>query len=214
MARRSRRGATVGVGRLLLMVFVILGIWAIGLFQFAETIPKKVEDPGTRTDAIVVLTGGTGRLDEGLDLLARDLAEKLFVSGVYYGVDVERLIHISRREPEGLKPRIGIGNAVNTVGNAAETRVWMEQNGFVSLRLVTGAYHMPRSMAEFHFFMPTVQIVPNPVFPEHVKQEYWWAWPGTASLIVSEYNKWLFARGRHWISTLFAPPRKALNKNP
>lgn len=214
MSRRPRRSGAMGAGRFLMLIIVILVIWGIGLFQFADSIPKKVADPNTRTDAIVVLTGGTGRLDEGLDLLARDLAEQLFVSGVYHGVDVERLIHISTREPQGLEPRIGIGNAINTVGNAAETRVWMEKNGFRSLRLVTAAYHMPRSLAEFEFFMPTVDIVPNPVFPEHVKQEHWWAWPGTASLIVSEYNKWLFARGRHWIATLFAPARKALNRKP
>jgi len=190
------------------MAIIVLAIWGIGLFRFADTIPQKVADAGTRTDAIVVLTGGSGRLDAGLDLLARDLAGQLFVSGVYHGVDVERLVQIYKREPEGLEPRIGIGNAVNTVGNAAETRVWMEQRGFTSLRLVTGAYHMPRSLAEFGFFMPGVEIVPHPVFPEHVKQEYWWAWPGTASLIVSEYNKWLFARARHWVSGLFSPPRR------
>ncbi|MEQ9172688.1 MAG: YdcF family protein [Rhodospirillales bacterium] len=210
MSRRPRRGTPVGMGRLLAMAVIVIVIWGVGLFQFADTIPSKVVDPGTRTDAIVVLTGGSGRLDEGLDLLARDLAGQLFVSGVYHGLDVERLVQISKREPEGLEPRIGIGNAVNTVGNAAETRVWMVKRGFTSLRLVTGAYHMPRSLAEFHFFMPGVEIIPNPVFPEHVKQELWWAWPGTASLIVSEYNKWLFARARHWITSLFTSARPAL----
>ena len=190
MSRRPRRSTPVGMGRLLVMVIIVAVIWGVGLFQFADTIPAKVEDPGTRTDAIVVLTGGSGRLDEGLD--------------------VERLVQISKREPEGLESRIGIGNAVNTVGNAAETRVWMAKRGFTSLRLVTGAYHMPRSLAEFHFFMPGVKVIPNPVFPEHVKQKYWWAWPGTASLIVSEYNKWLFARARHWISSIFAAPRPIL----
>jgi uncharacterized SAM-binding protein YcdF (DUF218 family) len=192
------------------MTIVVLAIWGIGLFQFADDIPKTVTDPDTRTDAIVVLTGGSGRLDAGLDLLARNLAGQLFVSGVYHGVDVERLVQISKREPAGLEPRIGIGNAINTVGNAAETQVWMDKRGFTSLRLVTGAYHMPRSLAEFHFFMPDVTVIPHPVFPEHVKQEYWWAWPGTASLIVSEYNKWLFARARHWISTLFVASRRAM----
>ena len=63
--------------------------------------------------SIVVLTGGSGRLDEGLDLLSRNFAKRLFVSGVYHGVDVERLVQISKREPEGLEPRIGIGDAIN-----------------------------------------------------------------------------------------------------
>ena len=205
MSRPRRRSTPVGVGRLFVMAVVVLAIWAIGLVQFADALPDEVADTTTKTDAIVVLTGGSGRLEEGLDLLARDLGAQLFVSGVYHGIDVERLIQISKREPEGLEPRIGIGNAINTVGNASETKAWMDKRGFKSLRLVTGSYHMPRSLAEFHFFMPDVTVIPNPVFPEHVKQKYWWAWPGTASLIVSEYNKWLFARGRHWISRLFVP---------
>jgi hypothetical protein len=41
-----------------------------------------------------------------------------------------------------------------------------------------------------------VRIIPHPVFPERVKQERWWAWPGTASLIVAEYEKYLLAWAR------------------
>ena len=38
----------------------------------------------------------SGRLQQGLDLLASELAEKLFVSGVHCGVDVQELLNISR----------------------------------------------------------------------------------------------------------------------
>ena len=69
----------------------------------------------------------------------------------------------------------------------------MRQEGFHSLRLVTASYHMPRSLLEFSRAMPEVHIIPHPVFPERVKQERWWAWPGTASLIVAEYQKYLLA---------------------
>ncbi len=44
--------------------------------------------------------------------------------------------------------------------------------------------------------MPELEIVPHPVFPEHVKQRDWWRWPGSASLIISEYNKYLVALAR------------------
>ena len=33
----------------------------------------------------------------------------------------------------------------------------------------------------------------SPVFAENVKQQQWWAWPGTASLVINEYNKYLVA---------------------
>jgi hypothetical protein len=45
--------------------------------------------------------------------------------------------------------------------------------------------------------MPEVQIIAHPVFPENVKVEEWWRWPGTAILIVSEYNKYLVAEANH-----------------
>jgi len=31
------------------------------------------------------------------------------------------------------------------------------------------------------------------VFPTHFKGEEWWRWPGTASLILIEYSKYLAA---------------------
>ena len=52
---------------------------------------------------------------------------------------------------------------------------------------------MPRSLLEFRVAMPEVDIVPHPVFPDHVKLDAWWRWPGTAVLIAGEYNKFLVA---------------------
>ena len=178
-------------------------LWVAGLFQFASLVPKQVLDPSTRTNAIVVLTGGSRRLGEGLELLSGGLAEKLFVSGVYRGVDVHKLLQIVMRNPRELETRIGIGNATNTAENALETMVWMRTREYRSLRLVTAAYHMPRSLLEFRHAMPAVTLVPHPVFPENVKQDRWWAWPGTGSLMASEYNKFLFAWSRYWAGRIF-----------
>ena len=183
--------------------FVVIP-WIIGLFRFADAVPAGVVDATTRTDAIVVLTGGSRRLGEGLELLSRGLAEKLFVSGVYQGVEVRELLKVMKRRPGDLENLIGIGNATNTTGNAIETTVWMKKNEYLSLRLVTAAYHMPRSLLEFGHAMPGVTLIPHPVFPENVKQDRWWAWPGTASLIISEYNKVLLAWTRHLGARLFA----------
>lgn len=160
-------------------------------------------DDKTRPDAIVVLTGGSGRLSTGLDLLSRDRAKKLFVSGVYRGVDVLQLLRTVEHGAGDLERRIGIGNATDTKGNARETADWMNGNGFTSLRLVTAAYHMPRSLLEFRYAMPEATLFPHPVFPEHVKRD-WWAWPGTAGLVISEYNKYLVAWLRHRGARLWA----------
>lgn len=174
-------------------------IWAGGLMWFASTLPKNVTDPLRKTDAIVVLTGGSGRLEQGFDLIARQRAKKLFVSGVHQGVEVEELLKIFQRSPSGVTCCLTLGRAVDTVGNAAETGQWMEEQGFRSLRLVTAAYHMPRSLVEFNRVMPSVQIIPNPVFPTNFKQRDWWRWPGSAGLIITEYNKYLVALLRSYI---------------
>lgn len=193
--RRGRRWVTV-----FLILVVAAGVsWLSGLLWFASTLPKSVTDPLRKTDAIVVLTGGSGRLEQGFDLIEQQRAKKLFVSGVHQGVEVEELLRIFQRSPQGVTCCMTLGRAIDTVGNAAETHQWMKEQGFQSLRLVTAAYHMPRSLVEFNRVMPTVQIIPNPVFPKNFKQHDWWRWPGSTGLIATEYNKYLVALLRSYI---------------
>jgi uncharacterized SAM-binding protein YcdF (DUF218 family) len=179
------------------VAFIVLlaGLWIAGLQWFVDLVPHEgPADPST-TDAIVVLTGGSGRLDEGLRLLAAGLGGELFVSGVAHGVDVATLLKLARRTPEGLDRRISVGyRADNTAGNARETAAWMRSRGFASLRLVTASYHMPRSLFEFRRAMPNIRLVVHPVFPPQFKRDQWWAWPGTATLLGREFTKYLIAR--------------------
>ena len=195
--RQRSRGATLGwIKAGLLGVLIAFVIWAAGLFSFASNIPTDVAEPDLKTDAIVVLTGGSGRLRAGLDLLMTHHAEQLFVSGVYRGVDVDRLLKVQKQRPEDVENRISLGDAINTRENARETADWMRANNLSSLRLVTAAYHMPRSLLEFKDVLSDVMIAPHPVFPDHVKQSKWWAFPGTFALTVTEYNKFLLAWAR------------------
>lgn len=190
------------VRRLLLCGVLVLGAWSAGLVWFASSLPTEVRDETRVTDAIVVLTGGSGRVHQGLELLARKRARKLFVSGVYRGVDVEELLRVSRQSPQDLACCITLGyQADNTRGNAAETAAWMHAEGLNSLRLVTAAYHMPRSLLEFRRAMPDIEIVPHPVFPKTFKWRDWWRWPGSTSLIAREYMKYLVALTRGVIGT-------------
>jgi len=202
----ARKRGRSGRKRRVLLVLVILAVaaWFAGLFAFARMIPRDMQRSTDETDAIVVLTGGSMRMEEGLKLLSRKLGKKLFVSGVHRGVEVKQLIDRSLRSPKLIDCCIVLGYAADhTAGNAEETATWMHQQGYRSLRLVTASYHMPRSLAEFREEMPSIRIVPHPVFPEHVKLDEWWRWPGTAVLIVSEYNKFLVAtvvhRAKHFL---------------
>ncbi|MGE0748079.1 MAG: YdcF family protein [Rhodospirillales bacterium] len=176
----------------------LLAAWMAGLIAFVAAIPAPdAPVPADRTDAIVVLTGGADRVDTGLRLLAERRASKLFVSGVYRSVDVAALLSVARGAPADLECCIALGYAAdNTAGNARETAGWMRTEGYRSLRLVTASYHMPRSLLEFRRAMPEMAIVPHPVFPERFMQGEWWRWPGTASLVVAEYHKYLLAHAR------------------
>lgn len=194
--KRVRTGRKRRILAVLLIVLVVA--WLAGLVMFAESIPRSPETSNAQTDAIVVLTGGSMRMEEGLALLSRQIGKKLFVSGVHRGVEVKQLIDRSLRSPEEIDCCIVLGYAADhTAGNARETAEWMREQGYTSLRLVTASYHMPRSLAEFRHEMPTIEMIPHPVFPEHVKLDEWWRWPGTALLIVGEYNKYLVAVSVH-----------------
>ena len=89
-------------------------------------------------------------------------------------------------------------SADSTIGNAYETADWMRDQGFRSLRVVTANYHMRRSLLELSMAMPDMELVPHPVVAPTVHLDEWWLWPGTANLLVNEYNKLLVASLR-WL---------------
>ena len=180
------------------ILFILAALWLTGLFFFASQVNKQVYDADTNTDAIVVLTGGTERVAAGVNLLKENKAEKLLISGVHEDVDWNLLSQTLDELPENLSDRITLGHlASNTHGNALETKEWLKRNDYKSVRLVTASYHMPRSLSEFKSVMPDMMIIPHPVFPQTVKHDEWWKWPGTLALITSEYIKFLVVVAGH-----------------
>ncbi|MBM3538576.1 MAG: YdcF family protein [Alphaproteobacteria bacterium] len=193
-ARRVASSILRTAHRLLLALSVIAATWLGGLIWFAESIPRDRDAPALAqaTDAIVVLTGGPARLKAGLAELEAGRARKLFVSGVNPRVELAELLRTAGQPASAAECCIVLGYAAdNTLGNAAETRQWMEREGYRSLRLVTASYHMRRSLAEFRRAMPAVEIVAHPVFPDAFMRDSWWSFPGTLALVVSEYHKYM-----------------------
>lgn len=197
--RHPRRAHRLGA-----VLVALAALWSGGFLWFVDEVPRAVDDQTSHTDAIVVLTGGRERLTTGLDLLEAGLSQRLFISGVYKGVDLAEIIHLGRGHA-GLKDAVVLGYAADdTVGNALETALWATEHNLRSLRIVTGAYHMPRALAEFRHALPEIALIAHPVFPDQVKSREWWRWPGTAALLATEYSKYLAAIIRHWFL-----PRKA-----
>jgi uncharacterized SAM-binding protein YcdF (DUF218 family) len=194
MRGRRWRGAKLAAG----LVIFLAAAWLGGFLWFVHLVPASVADPDSDTDAIVVLTGGSLRVETGLQLLAAGKAKKLFVSGVYHGVDVGDLLRVSRQAPERVQCCIVLGHAAeSTLGNALETAAFMRDEDYASLRLVTASYHMPRSLLEFARVLPQIRIVPDPVFPDIVAQ--WWIRPVGVELYAEEYVKYLAALARPYV---------------
>jgi len=178
---------------------IVSAVWLMGLVWFAVTLPRTATNTNYATDAVVVLTGGAGRLAVGVNLLASGLAQKLFISGVHRGVDVAKILYVVKKQGPELECCMALGHSADdTKGNAAETARWIKKEGFRSLRLVTANYHMRRSLLEFKRHMKDIKIIPHPVFPQGFKAEDWWFRWSSFRLAVSEYVKYLIALVRFW----------------
>lgn len=197
--RRKQKGRHLAAA-IFALIGAVLVAWVWGLIHFVDQIPDSVEDETRQTDAIIVLTGGTLRLEKGFKLLSAKMAGKLLISGVDKGIPIEEVLKVAGLTLAGMDCCVTLGYmAEDTGSNAIESAVWIRTNRVTSIRLVTSSYHMPRSLLEFRATVPGVEIVPHPVFPEHVMVDEWWTRPGTASLVIAEYNKYLLAATRHWL---------------
>ncbi|MEX0343106.1 MAG: YdcF family protein [Erythrobacter sp.] len=157
-------------------------VYAFGFLGFAVSLPKPVA--GERTDAVIVLTGGPGRIARGLDIVEQELAKELFVSGVDPDVTPAEFaaeFDVSRRTMECC---VKLGYlAVDTRSNAGEAAQWLRENDAGSVRLVTTDWHMARASSEFSETLPPDMRVVEDAVVSH---------PNLATLFL-EYNKLLAA---------------------
>ena len=207
----ERSGTAIRVTLLVVLLSLALA-WVIGLVRYAGMIPMQAQTPTETVDAIVVLTGGSKRMDAGVDLLTRGTAPVLFVSGVDHRVDPARVRDLVPDVGASLDQAtidccivLGYG-ASDTLGNARETALWARATDRSSLVLVTSNYHMPRARMEFEHALPEIALTTYPVVPADVRVEAWWRWPGTFGLIAGEWTKFIFARIRIALADLVAPP--------
>lgn len=193
-ARRSgKRSGWLSWRFRVLILFFLFCAWFIGLVLFSQRIVSSAPDVGS-TDGLVVLTGGSQRIEVAGSLLRQMPTGRMLVTGVDRSVDRPTLLSRLGALSEAEKARVDLGYAAeDTVGNALESAGWAVANGYRSLRIVTAAYHMPRSLAEFHHVMPDIEILSHPVFPERVAFDNWWRSPGTATLMATEWTKYIFA---------------------
>lgn len=170
------------------LISLILLVWLLGLASFILTLPGP--SGAAKTDAIVVLTGGKGRIERGIEMMVQQRARRMLVSGVNPRVRKAELAVVQRAPLALFACCIDLGKeAVDTRTNADETARWLERNKFRSVRLITSDWHMPRAQFELERRIgPDVVIVSDAV--KSAPQ---------LAVLFTEYNKMLARR----ISALF-----------
>lgn len=127
-------------------VALLLLCWALGFAAFMVALPAPAGD--ARTDAIVVPTGGAGRIPRGIALMEAGRARRMLVTGTAPGVTRADLVR-AYGHPRAFACCVDLGpEAVDTRGNAEETAAWVRDHGFRSIRLVTSDWHARRARLE------------------------------------------------------------------
>lgn len=138
------------IRRALSLLFLV---WVIGFLWFVVALPQPAD--GAKTDAVIVPTGGPGRIARGLEVLDQRLAARMLVSGVDPEVRPGEFAAEFEVGAERMACCVTLGfAAVDTRSNAAETAKWVAQNEVRSLRLVTTDWHMRRAASELERALP------------------------------------------------------------
>ncbi len=186
---RSRGWLLATIVAALAIAFVGAGV---GFIAFLSQLRGAEIRPARNADGIVVLTGGSSRVSDAMELLAGGYGKRLLISGVH---PTNAASDISRSLPDN-QSLLGCcvdldRSAVNTRSNAAETRRWARDRGFKSLIVVTSNYHMPRAIVELSHAMPDITLIPFAVVGEKWRDEPWWTSGATLRLLLSEYVKYV-----------------------
>lgn len=197
-----------GLFRFVMKLSLVVGFIAGGLFiggflKFSSTVTA---DPGQQeikqADALVVLTGGATRIARALELLAAKKARRLLITGVNPDTAKQDISNNNPQHSALFGCCVDIESvAVDTIGNARETKKWLDLHGYKSLILVTSGYHIPRSQLEFQRQMPQVTITPYPVIVNALRTESWWTNSETLRLIMSEYIKYIGSWSRDYLNS-------------
>ncbi len=165
---------------------------AILFIDFAyKTFSYRQRD--VKADAIIVLAGGKGRVDAGINLYQSGKAEWLFFIGA------GRPVKKSDLYPSRPGMRSGDGvildkKSRNTLENAIISREMITDKNIRSIILITSRYHMKRASILLRNTLPKdVAIYPFPVDSDNLK-ELWWKDGGSFSILFSEFYKYFVFR--------------------
>lgn len=187
------------------LLILALSLWVLGFanFMLANASRQSALPSATARLGIVVLTGGTDRLQWGMNALSEGLGQRLFISGVNEVTTRGEIRNLISDPDDLFECCVELDYAAhNTVANAAEAVRWAEGHGFDGLLIVTSYYHMPRTLLEFRTRAPELTVYPLAVEPEGYDANNWW-YPNTFRILAWEYTKYELALMRIRLENLF-----------
>ena len=174
-----------GLFSLLVLALLVLSVLFVDFVYKTFSLSQRE----VQTDAIVVLTGGRGRIEEGVKLYRAGKARKLFLIGVDPMVKKKELF-----QGEGAEGVYLEKVSRNTLENAIYARDLIAKHKVNSVKLITSRYHMKRSTILFRNALPKdVAIYPHPVDSSNLKEK-WWSHRGSFKLLFSEFYKYCMLR--------------------
>jgi uncharacterized SAM-binding protein YcdF (DUF218 family) len=168
---------------------LLLLLYAIGFVVFAFTLGKPAAANAQPTDAAIVLTGASGRIEHAIDVVRERKAKRLLIAGADPSVTKRDLAQRIRGSAALLKCCVDLGSeSVDTRSNAEEAGRWLAKHQFHSVRLITSDWHMRRARYEFRKVLKgKYEILPDAVRTE----------PSFLTLF-GEYNKYVLRRIAVW----------------
>jgi uncharacterized SAM-binding protein YcdF (DUF218 family) len=162
-------------------IFPLL-LYGLGLVWFINYLPGPAG--AERTDGIVVLTGGEGRVARGFELIERGAADRLLISGVASEVRPQELAARYNVPMATIRCCVDLGRtATDTRTNGQEVAEWVQRRRLQSIRLVTNDWHMRRARKEIAWRLgTTTRIVTDAVHSERSFKQ-----------MFLEYNKYLIS---------------------
>lgn len=214
--QRQGRGASqptrpvhrVFLRRLSYVLLILAGLLFGGFLRFADKVAGLTPPEKPKADAVVVLTGGTQRIDQAVNLLETGTGQRLLISGVHPDTSAARIREMTRAPQSLFVCCVDLGyDAIDTVGNALETAKWVRAHRYRRVLVVTSNYHMPRSLLELNRIDPDTQYIGYPIVYTDLKSTNWMAMPEVVKAMVSEYVKLVGASIR---AHLFTPDTSSL----
>lgn len=127
-----------------------LSLWFIQEYKRVSSTPISSWTQDQKADCAVVLTGGSGRVREGFDLLAQERVKKLIISGVYPSAQLREIFPEWPFYGPISEDDVVLERRSNTTfGNAQQTQPLVEALKCQSLILITSRLHMHRASLIF-----------------------------------------------------------------